>query len=232
MIFVKPIFPSYLTENQKHAFNDNIRTMAMGFDAVLTVPGNYNGGDPLTANSPEKVREHVAMMLRALTGDAEAKAFFQDPAHQIYCAELAFLSTTAGLLMPLNEKNVVPLVGQDVWDKFQAEVTKHNAGEESAFVTMNANKRVAMVEATVAATDLMPAPDYAPEAIRTEERQKLALQPMTMADIVEEFLWINFWQATRADRPSRPSRPSTTKSWKQSLANTTATTPSAKRCRP
>ncbi len=188
MIFVKPVYPAYLDEPLKRAFNDNIRTMILGFNAVLTFPGSYNGGDPLAANSPERVREHVAMMIRALTGDEEAKAFFEDPAHMIYCAELAFLGTTAGLLVPLNEENVVPLVGQETWEAFKQEIAKHQAGEESAFITLNANKRVAMVDVTLAPEDLLPAPEYAPEDMREEERQKLALQPMTMADIVEEFL--------------------------------------------
>ncbi len=188
MIFVKPVYPSYLSPEQKKAFNDNIRTMILGFNAVLTFPGNYNGGDPLAAHTPEKVREHVAMMLRALTGDEEAQAFFSKPENMIYCAELAFLGTTAGLLVPLNEQNVVPLVGREVWEAFQEEVRKHNAGEESAFRAMNANKRVALVEVALAPEDLLPAPEYAPVDLLDQERSKLAFQPMTMADILEQFL--------------------------------------------
>ena len=188
MIFVRPVYPEYLLPDQKEAFKDNIRTMALGFNAVSEFPGNYNGGDPLAANSPEKVLEHTAMMIRGITGDATALAWFDDPAHQIYCAELAHIASSAGLLVPLNEQNVVPLVGQETWDAFQAEVEAHNAGDPSAFTTMNDNERVSMVELALAPADLEPCPEYAPEQVREAARQRLAFQPMTMADIVEQFL--------------------------------------------
>jgi hypothetical protein len=162
--------------------------MILGFNAVSVFPGDYNGGDPLAANSPAKVREHAVMMVRAITGDATAQAFFADPAHKIYCAELAHVSASAGLLMPLNAATMVPLVGQETWDAFVAEVEAHNAGEPSAFVEMNENKRVALVELALAPADLLPAPEYAPAEIRAEEQQRLAFEPMTMADIVDQFL--------------------------------------------
>lgn len=188
MIFVKPEYPEYLSPSQRIAFNDNIRTMALGFNAVSTFPGDYNGGDPLAANSPAKVREHAIMMVRAITGDATALDFFEDPANKLYCAELAFVAASAGMIMPLNRATMEPLVGPETWDAFVAEVEAHNAGEPSAFVEMNDNKRVALVKLALAPEDLYPAPEYAPEEIRTEESQRLAFEPMTMADIVDQFL--------------------------------------------
>ncbi len=188
MIFVRPSYPEYLLQDQVKAFNDNIRTMMLGFNAVSNFPGDYNGGDPLAANTPEKVLEHTSMMIRAITGDTDAVEWFSDPAHMMYCSELATVATSAGLLVPLNEQNIVPLVGQETWDAFREEVTKHNIGEDSAFITMNSNTRVHMVEAALAPEDLKPCADYAPEQVRESARQKISFQPMTMADIVEQFL--------------------------------------------
>lgn len=188
MIFVRPSYPEYLVEHQVKAFNDNIRTMMLGFNAVSNFPGDYNGGDPLAANTPQKVLEHTSMMIRAITGDTDAIEWFSDPAHMMYCSEFATVATSAGLLVPLNEQNIVPLVGQETWDAFREEVTKHNMGEDSAFINMNSNPRVHMVEAALAPEDLKPCADYAPEQVRDSARQKISFHPMTMADIVEQFL--------------------------------------------
>lgn len=188
MIFVRPNYPEYLVQEHKAAFNDNIRTMMLGFNAVSNFPGDYNGGDPLAAHSPEKVREHTAMMIRAITGDQQAIQWFKDPAHMMYCSELATVATSAGLLVPLNEETVVPMVGRDTWDAFVSEIGRHNMGQGSAFTEMNDNPRVQMVEAAVAPDDLQPCPEYAPEHVRDELRRRIAFQPMTMADIVEQFL--------------------------------------------
>ncbi|MBW2702763.1 MAG: hypothetical protein JRF33_18230 [Deltaproteobacteria bacterium] len=188
MIFVKPVFPEYLSGAQLTSFMDNIRTMVVGFNSVSNFPGDYNGGDPLAANSPDKVREHVDMMVRSIAGDTLARDFFLDPANEIYCAELAHVATSAGMLMPLNAGTMVPRVGQDTWDLFIAELEKHNAGDSSTFTELNDNGRVALVELSLAPEDLLPAPDYAPADIQAAERQKLAFQPMTMADIVASFM--------------------------------------------
>jgi hypothetical protein len=188
MIFVRPKFPDYLSPLKQQALLDNVRTMMVGFNAVSNFPGNYNGGDPLAANTPEKLREHAAMMVRAVAGDASARAFFEDPANQIYCAELAFVSLSAGLLVPLNDATMVPAVGQDVWNAFKAELEKHNAEQPSAFTDLNENKRAALVKLALAPEDLQPMPEYAPAESQAAERAKLAFSPMTMADIVEQFL--------------------------------------------
>ncbi len=185
MIFLRPVYPSFLEHEQQHAFRDNIRTMLLGFNAVTDFPGDYNGGDPLAASNPAKVREHTAQMVRAIAGDEEARAWFADPANQVYCAELAHVSFSAGLLVPLNAGTIVPMVGQDTWDAFVAELDKHEQGEASAFTDLNDNDLAALVDATLAPEDLRPAADYAPDAA---DQDKIAFQPMTMADIVESFM--------------------------------------------
>ena len=186
MVFVKPAWPSYLDAGKIKAFNDNVRTMIAAFNTVSDFPGDYNGGDPLAANNIDKLREHVKQMVLAITGDAAAQAFFKDPKNLVYCAELAFLGTSAGLHFPLNDATMVPLVGQTAWDAFKAEVDKHNAKQPSAFSSMNKNSRVKYVDLSLASPDLQPMPAYSPNA--AADSQKLAFKPMTMADILQHFL--------------------------------------------
>ncbi len=182
---LRPVYPEYLTIEQERLFRDNIRTMVVGFNAVSNFPGDYNGGDPLAARSPEHVVEHTTMMVRAITGDQEAIAWFEDPAHQIYCAELAHVSFSAGLIVPLNASTMVPLVGQETWDEFVSLVAAHNEGESTPFSTMNENEYASLVDLTIAPEDLETVSAYSGDPTDSD---RLAFQPMTMADIVEQFM--------------------------------------------
>jgi hypothetical protein len=185
MVFLRPVYPAYLTKAQQAAFEANVRTMLIGFNAVTNFPGDYNGGDPLGARDPEHVREYVKKMVLAINGDEAAREWFKQKENQVYCAELAFLSFSAGLHVPLNDATMIPLVGQDEWTKFKAAIAKHDAGEETAFTSLNQNERVKYVRDLVTAPeDLKPAATYGPAG----EEKKLALQPLTMADILDEFL--------------------------------------------
>jgi hypothetical protein len=186
MIFLRPVYPEYLDAEQQAMFRDNIRTMLLGFNAVSNFPGDYNGGDPLAAHSPEKVLEHSAQMVRAIAGDEAARAWFTEPAHQVYCAELAHVSFSAGLLAPLNAETFVPLVGQATWDAFAAEIAKHQDGQASAFTDLNDNAYAELVAATLAPSELRPVASYAP--VGNPAARQIAFQPMTMADIVESFM--------------------------------------------
>ncbi len=185
MIFLRPVYPAYLDKAQVAAYEANIRTMLLGFNAVTNFPGDYNGGDPLGARDVARVREHVKNMVLALSGDEAAKAYFQDKANQVYCAELAFLSFTAGMHVPLNDETMIPLVGDEAWAKFKEFVAAHNAGKESPFTSLNDNARVSLVrDLTIADGALKAIADVAPGG----DKDKLAFQPMTMSDIVEQFI--------------------------------------------
>lgn len=186
MIFVKPAWPAYLDASKAKAFNDNVLTMIAAFNAVSDFPGDYNGGDPLAAHNPDKLKTHVINMVKAVAGDTAAQDFFKDPANLVYCAELAFVGTSAGLHFPLNAATFVPLVGQPTWDAFVAELNKHNNGESSSFTTLNDNPKAKYVDLTLADESLQPAYSYAPDP--ASEGQKLAFKPMTMADILQHFL--------------------------------------------
>ncbi len=186
MIFLKPVYPRYLSRDQKTAFRNNVRTLLVGFNAVTSFPNDYNGGDPLGARNPERVREYVKQMVLAINGHNDARAWFEMPENMVYCAELAFLSFSAGLIAPLNDDTMIPLVGEQEWQTFQNEMTKHNKGERSAFTDLNANKRVQHIkDLTVAPSDLKPAAAYDSTG---KDKEKLALQPLTSADIIDDFL--------------------------------------------
>ncbi|MEM9195617.1 MAG: hypothetical protein AAGF12_41000, partial [Myxococcota bacterium] len=186
MIFLRPSYPEYLDATQTAAFQDNIRTMAAAFNAVSNFPGDYNGGDPLGARNPDEVRELVAQMVRAVAGDTEAREWFRATENLIYCAELAFLAMTAGMHFPLNEATIAPLVGDETWQAFVAQLEAHNAGETNNISELNNNDLADLVDLTVAPDDLRAAWVYAPAESGAEHL--LAFQPFTMADIVRHFM--------------------------------------------
>jgi hypothetical protein len=206
MVFAKPNLPSYLSDAQKKTFVDNIRTMAVGFDAVISFPGDYNGGDPLGARDPKRLREHVRNMIRANAGNEDAKAYFSKPENMVYCAELAFLSSSAGLHVPLNDAGIA-LINSEAsdsdrvtdadWSAFKAQVKLHNkhGSEQSVFVTENQNANIHFIDlADLDSADmknLKPVYEYA-GAQKDAESKKLSLSPMTMADIVANFMRTHF----------------------------------------
>lgn len=200
MIFFKIKYPEYLPEGYAKIFENNIRTMMAGFNAVSDFPYHYNGGDPLAVYNIPKLTEHCRNMMLAIAGNgkesARARAWFKKPEQLIYCSELAHISASAGLLFPLNAKTFEPLVGSAVWQGFAEMVNKHNAGEVTPFVKLNENKLVRHVRLALGPDDLSPFTQYAPEGIS----DMLAFQPMTMADIVFNAISAHFPRETLGER--------------------------------
>ncbi len=185
MVFLALELPEFLDPETRGAMVDNIRTLLLVFDAVLQFPIDYTTGDALAAHDPERVREHAVMAVRAIAGDQAARQWWVRPEHRLYCSELAFLTLSAGVLMPLNRTTFEPLVGADTWRSFVLEVERHQRGEPSNLTRWNANPFAALVPARLADEGLRPVLAYAPPGTQVPA---LALQPMTMADIVEHFL--------------------------------------------
>ncbi len=193
-IYLRPVYPWYLNAERQKQFRDNIRTMALGFNAVSNFPEDYNGGDPLAARNPAEVRKHVSQMIKAIGGDKAARQWFQEPENCLYCSEFAHLSFSAGLIVPLNEETVTGLVGAKWWRKFEAQVHAHNSGRRSAFTELNENPNDALIPLSLAPAGLKPAASYAP--LGNKESSLLAFQPMTMADIIEHFMALHLPRAS------------------------------------
>ncbi len=198
MIFVTPKLPDYVPRGLRQSFIDNITAMAVTFNAVSKFPGNgvYNGGDPLAASTPEKVIEHVKQMVLAIAGSEHqqqaALQWFEEPNHLIYCAEYAFLCTSAGCLCPLNRRFLDPLVGDEVAAQFIDILNRHNAGNNTRLSSSNPNKLVGFINTPAIPDELLPMADYAPVDKKPSEKMKLALQPLTAADILDHALSLHF----------------------------------------
>lgn len=198
MIFLSIDKPTYVDEATWKLYMDNIRTAAAGFNSTSEFPGDYNGGDPLSVKDPEKLRFATEQMVRSIAGDLDALKWFQEKENLLYCAEFAFASLSAGLIVPLNATTMVPRVGQEVWDEYVAQVELHNKGVDhikehgelpltpSRFVELNENKYIATVRLVLAPETLRPLSELAPDP--AEAAKLLALQPLTMSDIVEQFM--------------------------------------------
>ena len=199
LTLLKPKYPSYVGRSEQHHYAKNMRTMLAGFNAVAHFPGDYNGGDPLSVKTPDEVRRAVKMMINGLAGNgteqAASKAFFADTQNQLYCAEYGFTSVNAALQVPLNDTNVLALgVRPETWTKFKQEIGKHNSGKVSVFTSRNSaeNEQIKHLKIGVAPKTLKPMHEYAPAEIRSAERAKMALAPMTGADIIANFLAVQF----------------------------------------
>ncbi len=205
MVFVKPVFPTSVSADQAKLYMDNIRTMAVLFNTVSVFPGDYNGGDPLAARNPDQIKIHVAQMVKAIGGDADAKKWFEDPANKIYCAELAHVSSSAGILVPLAKQYVIGLkdakgvaLTDSDWSNFTAKVgsmwpfsgditgvsndsnTANPRLADLAKYKPDFNKLSALKPIDQVAT--------APKRDDGLPSRGLAFEPMTMADIVQHFL--------------------------------------------
>ena len=212
MVFFRPTFPDYASADVCRSLIDNIRTMGVAFNAVTDYPSeNYDGNDPLAATDVGRVREHAAQMVRALAGDEagrqQALAWFKAADHQLYCSEFAHVATSAGLHCPLNAATFVPLVGEQTWSRFVEMVECHNRGEETSFQSFNKNPLIRHVQLSIAADDLRPLPDYAPESLRAAESEKLAFQPLTAHEIIHHSIAELFRSAGGEDRTGVPEDP-------------------------
>ena len=188
MVVFKPRFPASMTAAQSGLvgqFTDNIRTMAVGFNAVADYPFDaFDGADPLASHDVAGVRDHCGQMIRAIAGDDAATSWFKAPENLIYCSELAHLATSAGLHCPLNAPSMAPLVGQDVWNRFADAVTRHNAGEVTRFRSLNRNQRVRDIELTIADESLRPVSECVDDPmLKPRAETRLAFPALTAEGI-------------------------------------------------
>src|SRR5690349_1425268 len=103
------------------------------------------------------------------------------------------------MIMPLNATTFVPLVGEETWAAFVAQVNAHEAGMPSAFTELNRNTYARYVDLELAPEDLRAAASYAPADRAEVDAQRLAFRPMTMADIIEQFLRTHLPRATMGE---------------------------------
>jgi hypothetical protein len=198
MIFVSPEYPGYLPASLHAAFKDNLRTMALAFNAVVKFPGNgrYNGGDPLACFNVEALQQHVSQMLYAVAGNnaqrRRAVEWFTHPDNLIYCAEYAFIVMSAACHWPLNPATVKSLTDTNTANSFFAILESHNNGNETTLTEGNPNKLARRIRASAAPDNLQPLPEYAPPRLKSAEKTKLAFKPFTPADIVDHAIRIHF----------------------------------------
>lgn len=122
----------------------------------------------------------------ALVGEFEqkrvAREWLDQPANQIYCSELAHVAVNLGIHYPLNRA----FLG----DRYPR---VREAVETKTFVERNKNPRAYFVDLTLAPDDLVPIMELFGET-STEPGPGhpfgygLALRPMTMTDLVREYL--------------------------------------------
>jgi hypothetical protein len=193
MLFVRPRFPDWpelLPHRQ--AFINNMRTMLVCFNIVTEAPVAYDE-QPLAASSPAAIRELVTMMIRTIAGDQAGSEFFRNAVNEVYCGELIHLAASAALQWPLNRAICGQLVDASTWAAFEAAIDAHNRGAPGAVASARQNIADLLdIQLTLSPEDLKPMVEYAPAELRPAFETALAFPPMTLFDIIEHFVRINW----------------------------------------
>lgn len=178
-IFIKPQYPSGLSNNEIKMYQDNIRTWLILANKFSEFPGNYNGSDPLKCITKEAILEFGKALINATLGDNQAIDWLKLPEQKLYCAELAFLAFNLGFHFPLNEENV--------GTQFASLVTEL---EKKSFLVEHENPYIKTIEIKPAPTELKPISQLVPLNTSSNSPfwEGLAVIPYSAADIVIEFL--------------------------------------------
>jgi hypothetical protein len=187
MIFVKPEFPEGLSNAETMAYVDNIRTWLTIANTFTDFPGDYNGGDPLGQRSPDQIRKLGDVLIKALTGtpeeQAEAEAWLADSKNEVYCAELAHVALNLGIHYPLNAENL-----GDRLEAVKAAISSKD------FLSKNKNEYAPLIDLKMAPSDLQPIANRVADVHESDVApgkafgSGMAIQPFTVADIVEQFV--------------------------------------------
>lgn len=177
MIFVKPKFPSGVSDQEITAYTQNIRTWLVIANTFSTFPGDYNGSDPLTCIDKDKILKMGKALLGALQSNPTDIAWLQKPEQQLYCAELAFLALNLGLHFPLNKQNV----GSN-FEKIKQII------DTKGFLQQNENSYVKEIDISIAAENLKPIDSLVDIHNEGKFWGGLALTPFCVADMIEQYI--------------------------------------------
>ena len=185
MIFIRPIFPSGLSDSQITDYINNIRTWLVIANTFTHFPGDYNGGDPLGTRNVEQVKQLGDNLLDALLGKREALDWLASPLNRVYCAELAHVSLNLGLHYPLNSRFADPQRFEKIKEKI----------DSKTFVEQNDNSYIHFVSLCTAPEDLEPITEAAdiadaepvPHYSRWFDRN-LGVKPFNVPNMLEKYL--------------------------------------------
>jgi hypothetical protein len=188
MIFLRLRFPSGLSLAEQEKYMHNIRAWLVIANTYTNFTEDYNGGDPLGTRSVKAIIMLGDKLLGAMTGTFDQREaaldWLRKPENKVYCSELAHVAVNLGIHYPLNRT----FLGHRL-DAVSL------AFQSKRFLLDNKNHYARLVDLTVAPESLMPITDVigvTPTEPSSGESvgMGLAFKPMTMTDLIEEFLQI------------------------------------------
>ncbi|MFC1510206.1 hypothetical protein ACFL49_00915 [Candidatus Omnitrophota bacterium] len=181
MIFIKPDFPSGLSNEKVIDYVNNIRTWLVLANTFTVFPPEYDGGDPLATRNVEQLKQLGDKLLDALSGDREAIDWLKSPLNMVYCAELAHVALNLGLHYPLNSR----FIGGENFELLKEQLISKD------FLQDNSNLYIAHVSLCVAPEDLEPITNVINgndlPSLRPFDKN-LAVKPFTVANIIQKFV--------------------------------------------
>lgn len=175
-IYFLPKFPEGTTVEQIVYYENNIVAWASILNTFSDFPGDYNGGDPLSARTDPEVKYFGDQAIKALLGYQEAREWMKKPENCLYCAELVYMSLTLGTSFPLNEMTL----GAELFGKIKITI------ETRDFLRLNKNPMIDHIEINLPSENLQaikPSP-----VSSTISGNGLAVRPMLISEMITGFL--------------------------------------------
>lgn len=180
MIFMTPVFPADVSKEDVCEYEKNIILWATLLNSFSEFPGDYNGGDPLSAKSKDEAIEYGNHVLKALMGDEVSIQWIKKPFNHLYCAELVYLSLTLGVIFPLNRSNL----SQGVYDNLLKQLSTND------FLSENKNPYIKNIKLELPRDGLIALKDDHAEG-DTYFDSSLAVRPMLFSDMITCFIKYN-----------------------------------------
>lgn len=178
MIFFTPSFPEQLSREEIIDCEKNIIAWSALINTFSHFPGDYNGGDPLTAKSLQEAHLFGKKVLDAFAGKTEAIQWLEQEDNKLYCAEMVFLALTLGTTFPLNEQFLAPDVLNSLREAFL----------DKKLSSLNSNPQLSEINIELPRFSFQPFKQASEEIVKNGFGDGLAIQPMLVTDMITSFI--------------------------------------------
>lgn len=178
MIFLMPNYQIEMSEEKVLAYDKNIIAWASLINTYSHFPGDYNGGDPLTAKNLKEAHYFGKKVLDAFLGNADAIEWLKLEDNKLYCAEMVFLALTLGSTFPLTEKFL----------SLELVSSLRKAFQDKRLSLVNENPQFTKLNIDLPDSSLMPLRLVSEEVINNGFGDGLAIQPMLVSDMITSYI--------------------------------------------
>lgn len=178
MIFLMPNYQVEMSDENVLEYDKNIIAWACLINTFSHFPGDYNGGDPLTAKNLKDAHLFGRKVLDAFLGDEGAIEWLKHEDNKLYCAEMVFLALTLGATFPLTDKLLSPKLITSL----------REAIHSKKLASINENPQFIKLSIDLPDSSLQPLRLDSEEIVKNGFGDGLAIQPMLVTDMITSFI--------------------------------------------